>query len=109
MRTYVRWCAYSHGFESHRLRYLKAAWLVDSLNVVLHFVLHNLHEIVINGIINSHALSRKSVGIIFMHYVICCPAASVLCINIWHIKQMHDRCIYVSELVEGDRGHTCFY
>lgn len=57
MRTYVRWCTYSHGFESHRLRYLKAAWLVDSLNVVLHFVLHNLREIVIYGVINSHALS----------------------------------------------------
>ena len=109
MRTCVRRCTYSHGFESHRLRCLKPAWLVDSSNVVLHFVLHNLHEIVINGVIHSHAFSRKSVGIIFMHYVICCPSASVLGINIRHIQQMHDRCIYVPELMEGDRGHTCFY
>lgn len=57
--------------ESHRLRCLKPAWLVDSLNVVLHFVLHNLHEIVINGIIHCRAFFCKCMCIVFMHYVIC--------------------------------------
>ena len=85
MRTCVRLCTYSHGFESHRLRYLKAAWLMDSLNVVLHFVLHNLREVVINGVIHSHALLCKGVSIVFVHYVICCPTSPILGINIWNI------------------------
>lgn len=30
-RTCVRWCAYSHGFESHRLRCFKPAWTAGFL------------------------------------------------------------------------------